>query len=155
MDNTEASVEIRQSDIMCKIMILANDSNGDGILSAIKAGVMGYLAKDVCPHDLVESLYKVHDGVPTFTPSIAVEVLSLIASTSSSEPEKDTSLTRREIEILQLVAEGKDNNTIAQDLNVSGATVRTHLNNIFTKLELSNRVQATLYALRHGFATLG
>lgn len=154
MDDIEASLEMKQSDIPSKIIILSNVSTGDAIFSAVKSGIMGYLVKNTSPSELVESIYKVHGGLPTFAPSIAVEVLSLIASSSSTVTEKLPSLTRREIDILQLVAKGKGNNIIAQELNVSGATVRTHLNNIFTKLHLSNRVQATLYALRNGFATL-
>lgn len=154
LDDIETSLEIIKSNIPSKIILLTNVLTGDTAFSAVKSGVMGYLEKNTSTSELVDSIHKVSTGSPTFAPSIAVEVLSLIASSSDTNPEKKPKLTRREIDILQLVATGKDNNTIANELNVSKATVRTHLNHIFTKLELSNRVQATLYALRNGFANL-
>lgn len=154
MDDFEVSLQIIKNNIPSKIILLTNVLTGDAAFSAVKSGIMGYLEKDTSASELIDSIQKVSMGSPTFAPSIAVEVLTLIASSSDANPEKKPKLTRREVDILQLVATGKDNNSIANELNVSKATVRTHLNHIFNKLELSNRVQATLYALRNGIANL-
>lgn len=154
MNGIQTSLEMKKSNISGKIVILTHNTEGDTVFSAIKSGAMGYLLKDISLNELTQHIRKVQNGEPAFTPSIALEALSLIASPGEHKHAEPHPLTPREVEILQLVAEGKGNKTIADELTVSEATVSTHMNNILTKLHLSNRVQATLYALRKGLSSL-
>ncbi|SIO09887.1 response regulator [Halodesulfovibrio marinisediminis] len=154
MDGVQASLEMKKRNLSSKIVILTHNTSGDTVFSAIKSGAMGYLLKNISIADLSQSIRKVCSGEPAFTPSIALEALSIIASPGEHKHAEPHPLTPREVEILQLVAEGKGNKTIADELTVSEATVSTHMNNILTKLHLSNRVQATLYALRKGLSSL-
>ncbi|WP_430734919.1 response regulator [Halodesulfovibrio aestuarii] len=154
MNGIQTSLEIKKSNLTSKIIILTHKTEGDTVFSAIKSGAMGYLLKDISLTELTQNICKVQRGEPAFTPSIALEALSLIASPGEHKHSEPHPLTPREVEILQLVAEGKGNKTIADELTVSEATVSTHMNNILTKLHLSNRVQATLYALRKGLSSL-
>lgn len=154
MDGIQTSLEMKKRNISSKIVILTHNTSGDAVFSAIKSGAMGYLLKDISLSDLAQNIRKVQSGEPAFTPSIALEALSIIASPGEHKHAEPHPLTPREVEILQLVAKGKGNKTIADELTVSEATVSTHMNNILTKLHLSNRVQATLYALRKGLSSL-
>lgn len=154
LDGIQTSLEIKRCNLTSKIIILTSNTAGDTIFSAIKSGAMGYLLKDTSTTDLAQHIRKVYNGEPAFTPSIALEALSIIASPGEHKHVEPHPLTPREVEILQLVAEGKGNKTIATELTVSEATVSTHMNNILTKLHLTNRVQATLYALRKGISSL-
>ena len=114
---------------------------------------MGYLLKDSEPADLVEAIHRVHRGEPSLQPSIAQKVLHEIKHPAALRPTPNP-LTDREMEVLRLVAKGLSNPEIAQRLVVTEATVRTHMSNILSKLHLANRVQATLYALQEGIASL-
>ncbi|OBQ55227.1 response regulator [Halodesulfovibrio spirochaetisodalis] len=154
MDGVQTSQELKKLNLSSRIIILTNNTSGDIVFSAIKSGAMGYLLKDIAAEELAQYIRKVNQGEPAFTPSIALEALSIIATPGEPKHVESHPLTPREVEILQLVAEGKGNKTIATELTVSEATVSTHMNNILTKLHLSNRVQATLYALRKGLSTL-
>lgn len=154
MDGIQTSSEMKKRNLSSKVIILTHNNSGDIVFSAIKSGAMGYLLKDTSLAELTQNIRKVQNGEPAFTPSIALEALSIIASPGEHKHTEPHPLTPREVEILQLVSKGKGNKTIADELSVSEATVSTHMNNILTKLHLSNRVQATLYALRKGLSTL-
>lgn len=154
MDGVQTSLEIKKRNLSCKTIIITNNTAGDTVFSAIKSGAMGYFLKDISITALSDGIRRVQKGEPAFTPSIALEALSIIASPGEHKHTEQHPLTPREVEILQLVAEGKGNKTIADELTVSEATVSTHMNNILTKLHLSNRVQATLYALRKGLSSI-
>ena len=155
LDGIQTTLRLKECNSSSKIIMLTSIATGESIFSAIKSGAMGYLLKDSSLDELVHSIRDVAQGKPSFTPSIAFEALAGLChdSEEKKEPEKHP-LTPREVEILQLVAEGKGNKTIAKELVVSEATVSTHMNNILSKLQLTNRVQATLYALKQGLASL-
>ncbi len=147
---------IRQTlarDPKARILVLTSFAADDKVFPAIKAGALGYLLKDTKPEELVYAIHQVYRGDSSLSPAIARKVLQEL-SRSSDRPPTPEPLTAREMEILQIVAQGKINRDIAAELSISEATVRTHVSNILGKLHLATRTQATLYALREGLASL-
>ncbi len=155
MDGIQAIREIRDRKLPGRIIALTSFATDDKLFPAIKAGAMGYLLKDSTPQELLEAIRRVHRGEPSLAPDIARKVLSELSQSGeeSTTPTPDP-LTPRELDTLRLVAKGKSNKAIAEDMFVSEATVRTHMTSILSKLHLANRVEATLYALREGIASL-
>ena len=125
----------------------------DKVFPAIKAGALGYMLKDSDPEDLIRRIHQVYRGELSIHPTIARKVIQEL-NRPPSEPLTPSPLTEREVEILQLLAQGVENKEIARRLVLREATVRTHVSNILGKLHLANRVQATLYALRQGLVSL-
>ena len=112
---------------------------------------MGYLMKDTSSEELITAIRDTYLDKPVLQPDIAHQLMKDIQSQESGDSQ-DSTLTEREIEILQHVAMGKTNQDIADELVLSERTVRTHITNILAKLQLSNRTQAALFALREGIA---
>jgi len=153
MDGIEAIAQITSKQPETHILALTSFSTDDKIFPAIKSGAIGYLLKDSDPQDLVIAIQKVYRGEPSLHPIIAQKVLQELSLPSDRPPTPDP-LTEREEEVLRLVAQGLNNQEIADQLVVAEVTVRTHVSHILSKLHLANRVQATLYALRAGYASL-
>lgn len=153
MDGVEAIVEIKKDWGEARIIVLTSFSDDEKVFSAIRSGALGYLLKDSSPQDLLHAIHTVANGEGFLSPSIASKVMREINQPPKLPPTKDP-LTERENEILQLVAQGLSNDQIAEKLVVSERTVRTHVSNILAKLQLANRTQAALYALREGLASL-
>ncbi|RPI82699.1 MAG: DNA-binding response regulator [Chloroflexi bacterium] len=153
MDGIEAIRVITNEYPKARILVLTSFINNDYLFPAIKAGALGYLLKEADPKDLVQAIRQIFNGKPSLDPSIARKVLLELGSPTILKPTVDE-LTERETEVLTLLAEGLENNQIAERLSVADVTVRTHISHILDKLHLSNRVQATLYALREGYITL-
>lgn len=136
-----------------RILVMTSFAADDKVFPSIKAGALGYLMKDSDPEDLVRMIHQVHRGELSIHPTIARKVIQEL-NRPAVEPLTPDPLTERELEILQLLAQGVENNEIARRLVLREATVRTHVSNILSKLHLANRVQATLYALRKGITSL-
>lgn len=153
MDGIEATRQITGSQPDTRILALTSFAADDKVFPAIKAGALGYLLKHADPEELVDAIRQVYHGKPSLHPIIARKVLQEMRRPSEKTPTPDP-LTGREIEVLQLVAQGFSNQEIADQLSIAEVTVRTHVSNILGKLHLANRVQAALYALREGFAGL-
>jgi NarL family two-component system response regulator LiaR len=153
VDGIEAIRQIAAREPGLRILVLTSFAADDKVLPAIKAGALGYILKDSEPSELVQAIQQVHRGEPSLQPSIAQKLLKELRRPSAGPPTPDP-LTAREVEVLRLVAKGLSNPEIARRLVVTEATVRTHVSNILGKLHLANRVQATLYALREGIASL-
>lgn len=135
-----------------RILVLTSFSTDDKIFPAIKAGALGYLLKDSGPDELVSAIRQVHQGESSLHPHVARKLLQEL---TRHTPQPDaTPLSDRELEVLQLVAQGQSNQQIAEQLTIKEATVRTHVSNILNKLHLSSRTQAALYALREGLVSL-
>lgn len=155
MDGIQAIREIRDRKLPGRIIALTSFATDDKLFPAIKAGAMGYMLKDSTPDELLDAIRRVHRGEPSLAPDIARKVLFEL-----SQPGEDADiptpdpLTPRELDTLKLVAKGKSNKVIAEEMFVSEATVRTHMTSILSKLHLANRVEATLYALREGIVSL-
>jgi NarL family two-component system response regulator LiaR len=153
MDGLEAIRRITAHRPRARILVLTSFAGDDSILPAVKAGALGYLLKDSGPEDLVQAIHQVHRGDSWLHPTIARRLLHQLSGTADDERNTDV-LTEREVEVLQLIAQGHSNRDISDMLTISEATVRTHVSNILAKLDLCSRTQAALYALREGLASL-
>jgi len=153
MDGVEAIRQILARLPETRIIALTSFVADDKVFPAIKAGARGYLLKDSEPEELLATIRRVYAGEASLHPSIALKVLDELSHPQKHPPTPEP-LTEREVQVLRLIARGLDNHAIAAQLNIGEATVRTHVGNILSKLQLANRVQAALYALRQGLTTL-
>jgi NarL family two-component system response regulator LiaR len=154
MDGLEATRQITENHPDIRVLVLTSFITDDKVFPAIKAGAMGYLLKDTGSSELIDAIRKVHRGEISLHPEIAQKVLSEVRQPSAEVQLAPDPLTEREVEVLKLVAEGKSNKEIAEELKISPHTARTHVNRILNKLHLANRVKATLYALSQGVSSL-
>lgn len=152
-DGLQAISEIKHVQPEVSILVLTSFSDEDKVFPAIRAGALGYLLKDSSPQELLKAIHDVYRGEASLHPSIALQLIREI-NRPSSLPPVENPLSKREVEILKLVAQGLTNQEIAMRLTLSEWTVRTHVRNILGKLHLANRTQATLFALREGLADL-
>ena len=153
MDGIEAIRRITARQPEARILVLTSFAADDKVFPAIKAGALGYLLKDSGPEELVQAIHQVYLGESSLHPTIARKLLQELSRPSERPPTPEP-LTEREVEVLRLVARGRSNREIADQLVISEATVRTHVSNILSKLHLASRTQAALYALREGLASL-
>jgi two-component system, NarL family, response regulator LiaR len=151
MDGVQATIEIKRVSPEARILVLTSFAENHQVFSAIKSGAIGYLMKDTSSEDLIQAIRDTYHNKPALQPEIARKLMRDIQSQAAQDSLVST-LTEREVEILQQVALGKTNQEIADELFLSERTVRTHITNILAKLRLSNRTQAALYALREGIA---
>jgi NarL family two-component system response regulator LiaR len=152
-DGVAAITEIKKKNPDARILVLTSFSDDKNVFSAIKAGASGYLLKDSSPEDLLQAIDDVYHGKSSLHPVIAQKVIHEMHQPSDLPPTDDP-LSEREVEVLRNVAQGMSNLEIAQTLKIKEGTVRIHVGNILNKLQLANRTQATLYALREGLAEL-
>ena len=152
-DGLHAIREIRQEAPRARILVLTSFGEDDRVMAAIRAGAAGYLLKDTTPEELIEAIRCVYRGQSALHPSVARTLLVHCGPDGSPEPEAEP-LSPRERQVLVLLAQGWSNVQIAQELVVAEGTVRYHISNILAKLHLESRVQAVLYALRNGLASL-
>ena len=153
MDGIQAIRHITAGHPDICILVITTFSGDDQVFPAIKAGAHGYLLKDSGSGQLVQAIRQVHRGEPSLHPDIARKMMQEISQPAPVKRAPDP-LTAREVEVLRLLAEGLDNQEIAEQLVVAEVTVRSHVSRILDKLHLANRVQATLYALRVGLVDL-
>jgi DNA-binding NarL/FixJ family response regulator len=134
------------------VLVLTMSEDDDSVFAAMQAGARGYLVKGAGPADIIRAVRSVASGDAIFGPGIAERVLRFFAAArSSAQPPAFPSLTDREREVLELVARGEGNATIAHKLAVSQKTVRNHVSNIFLKLQVADRAQAIVRARQAGF----
>jgi DNA-binding NarL/FixJ family response regulator len=153
MDGVQAICQIMNETPSARIIALTMYREEKFMLEAIRAGARGYLLKTVDAHELISAIESVHRGDYLIDPIIAARVLSELHMVAPQVPQMEP-LTESEMAVLRLVAQGLENNTIAQVLNYSVYTVANRLRTIYEKLHVTNRTQAALYALRQGWATL-
>jgi two-component system nitrate/nitrite response regulator NarL len=152
-DGLEATRLIKQEMPNVKVFMLTVSESDEHLFEAIKGGAEGYLIKDLKARQLFDALEGVTRGEAAFSGVIAAKILKEFERASKGPeegPRAAEPLTGREVEVLQLVSEGKSNQEIAQELVISESTVKNHLRNILGKLHLQNRVQAAVYAVRKG-----
>jgi NarL family two-component system response regulator LiaR len=153
MDGIEAIQQVVARQPQARILVLTSFATDDKVFPAIKAGALGYLLKDSEPRDVVDAIRQVYRGESSLHPRIARKLMQELSHPPDQPPTPDP-LTEREMEVLRLVAQGKSNREIADDLTVTEGTVRVHVSSILSKLHLASRTQAALYALREGLASL-
>jgi len=149
----EAIQEIRRENPAARILVLTSFGEDDQVISAVRAGALGYLLKDSSPADLTEAIRCVYRGEPSLHAAVARTLMLQYSRDQAVVPAVDA-LTEREVEVLKLVARGLSNRDIAEALSIVEGTVRFHVSNILGKLGLESRTQAVLYALREGLASL-
>ena len=152
-DGVTAITEIKKKNPDARILVLTSFSDDKNVISAIKAGASGYLLKDSSPEELLQAINDVYQGKSSLHPIIAQKVIQELHQPTDL-PATDEPLSEREVEVLQYVAQGMSNQEIAGALDIKEGTVRIHVGNILNKLQLANRTQAALYALREGLAEL-
>jgi two-component system, NarL family, response regulator LiaR len=153
MDGIEATRQITAEQPGVRILVLTSFAADDKVFPAIKAGALGYILKDSGPAELVQAIHQVYRGQPSLEPSVALKMLQELSHSPERPPTPDP-LSEREMEVLRLLAQGKSNREIAEQLVITELTVRTHVSNILGKLHLASRTQAALYALKEGLASL-
>ena len=134
------------------VMLTISDQDND-VMDAILAGACGYLLKDASINELMQGIRSAAVGESLVSPTIAAKVLQRVRASSASHREAEliqSELSDREIEVLKLIANGKDNAMIAGELHISPKTVKNHISNILMKLQIDNRIQAAVYAVRSG-----
>ncbi len=153
LDGIQAIEQIMAQWPEARILVLTSFATDDRVFPAVKAGALGYLLKDSGPEALIEAIRQVQRGESSLHPKIARKLMQELSRPASQPPTTDP-LTPREVDVLQLVAQGLGNQEIADKLFIGEATVRSHVSNILSKLHLASRTQAALYALREGYASL-
>ena len=152
-EGVKAIGNIKQECPQINILVLTNFAEEDRVLAAMKAGAQGYMLKDATTKDIIQAIRDVNQGKVVLHPSVSYILLQALQLPDTKQAVLD-SLTEREKEVLQLVAQGDTNQVIAKQLGIEERTVRVHVTHILQKLNLANRTQATLFALRHGLVVL-
>ena len=158
MNGLDATRQIIQTPgNISRVLILTTFERDDYVFEALRAGASGFILKNAPPEDLIEAVRVVADGNALLAPSVTRRIINEFAQRTPRHDLKDrlSSLTEREIEVMRLIAKGKTNSEIAADLFVGETTVKTHISNLFTKLDLRDRVQAVVYAYESGLIQPG
>ena len=151
LDGISATRQVKSLGTEVKVIALTSFTEDDKVFPAIQAGASSYLLKDVSPDDLVEAIRAVHRGEARLHPDIARKLMEQIAQQASPARESRLDdLTEREREVTNLVAKGCSNQEIANELVISEKTVKTHVSNILGKLQLEDRTQLAIYAIKKG-----
>jgi two-component system, NarL family, response regulator DegU len=153
MNGIETLRALRDKGIKSKVMMLTIHDDREYVYETVKIGANGYLLKDSDSDTLVDGIRRVYAGEKFIQPSL---LKSIECRTESNDKSEDmiTSLTKREYEVLILIAEGLNNRAIAERLFISEKTVKNHISNIFKKIEVNDRVQATIFAFRNNLKKL-
>ena len=153
MTGVEATRQVTSLAPLTRVVVLTISDQDEDVMNAILAGACGYLMKDSSIQDLMQGIRAAAIGESLISPHIAAKVLQRMRATGTNEQDAATiraELSDREIQVLKLIANGKDNAQIAGELHISPKTVKNHISNILMKLQIDNRIQAAVYAVRSG-----
>jgi DNA-binding NarL/FixJ family response regulator len=153
ISGVEATRQISMIAPLTRVLVLTISDQDADVLDAILAGACGYLLKDASITDLLHGIRSAAIGESLVSPAIASKVLQRVRASSASGREAEviqSELSVREIEVLKLIANGKDNAMIAGELHISPKTVQNHISNILMTLLIENRIQAAVFAVRSG-----
>ena len=140
---------------LSRVVVLTISADDDDVMNAVMAGACGYLLKDSSIQELIAGIKAASEGESLISPQIAAKVLQRLRAQSKDADAAETiraELSDRELQVLKLIANGKDNAQIARELFISPKTVKNHISNILLKLSIENRIQAAVYAVRSGIA---
>lgn len=149
-DGIEALRLLRAAGSTARVLIVTSFTEQRTVVPALRAGAAGYVYKDVDPVALADAIRSVHAGHVLLQPEVAGALLSQEQNGGGQGQGRGTTLTDRETEVLTLIADGRSNREIARALVLSEKTVKTHVSNILMKLDLADRTQAALWAVRNG-----
>ncbi len=150
LDGIAATHQIKSLVPDIKVIALTSFTEDEKVFPAIQAGASSYLLKDVSPADLVEAIRAVYRGEARLHPDITRRLMEQVAYPADRTRQAHAEdLTERELQVVRLVSRGWSNHEIAKELVISEKTVKTHISNILSKLQLGDRTQLAIYALRH------
>jgi DNA-binding NarL/FixJ family response regulator len=155
ISGVEATRQMAMIAPLTRVLVLTISDEDADVMDAILAGACGYLLKDASIHELVAGIRAAAKGESLVSPAIAAKVLKRLRSSEAAPreaPVMPSELSERETQVLKLIANGKDNAQIAADLHISPKTVKNHISNILMKLQIDNRIQAAVFAVRSGLA---
>jgi len=152
-DGIEALRRLRELANPARVLIVTSFTEQRTVVPALRAGASGYVYKDIDPDALAGAIRSVHAGHVLLQPEVADALLSQEDQGQGGGTGRGSSLTEREREVLGLIADGRSNREIARALVLSEKTVKTHVSNILMKLDLADRTQAALWAVRHGLTS--
>jgi len=155
MDGIAATEKLRRQLPDSQVVMLTTFDDESYIIRSLQAGACGYLLKDIPVDDLAQAVKLAHAGVYQLAPEVAGKLVGNLKTIDQSKiPESlEIDLTKRELEVLNLIASGATNREIAEQLFVSEGTVKNHVSNILSRLGLRDRMQAALFAIEHGLVS--
>jgi NarL family two-component system response regulator LiaR len=148
LDGIGAMRSLRAGHPRTRVIVLTSFTEDDRLLPAIEAGASGYLLKNAAPADVARAIRAAHNGEALLDPAIAARLLEQVRETGAGVPKSALALTRREQEVLDLIAAGYSNKRIALELHIAEKTVKAHVGNVLAKLGVADRTQAALFAVR-------
>jgi NarL family two-component system response regulator LiaR len=153
LDGVGAMRELRRRLPASRVIVLTSFADDARLLPAIRAGAAGYLLKNAEPKELARAIRAADAGEALLDPAVAARLVNALAEQPGEEPRER--LTRREQEVLELIARGLSNKLIARELGIAEKTVKTHVGHLLAKLGVTDRTQAALYAVRAGLVAPG
>ena len=150
LDGVEATRRLRAELPETGVLVLTISDDDDAAFAAIAAGAVGYLLKDASIGEIAEAVRAAAAGDSHLSPRVAGGLVKRLRDTQTSASDGEAGLSERELDVLRLIAAGRDNAEIAEALVISVGTVKTHVSSVLTKLGLDNRIQAAVYAARRG-----
>ncbi len=156
MDGTDTTRHIRRMHPTVHVIVLSTYADDSSVFGALRAGARGYLTKDASAEQIAHAIHTVAAGEALLDPTVQSRLLDHldgIPTTTSTGTAEPGDLTDRELEVLRLIAHGLSNTEIASRLFIAEATVKTHINHVFTKTGVRDRAQAVRYAYQEGLAT--
>jgi two-component system, NarL family, response regulator LiaR len=150
MDGVEATRRVKRVSPRSQIVVLTSYHEDEHIFPALKAGALSYILKDVSADELAEAVRKAAAGEAVLHPRVAARVIRELQGRREEALNPFTELSERELEVLKLIADGKSNAEMAEMLVLSEKTIKGHVSNILSKLQLADRTQAAVYAWRQG-----
>jgi NarL family two-component system response regulator LiaR len=148
-DGIAAISDIKENDPTARILVLTSFAEDEQMMPAIKAGALGYLLKDSSPDALIAGIREIFRGRSSLAPAVAHRLVTEISQPPAGATTLDA-LSSRETDVLRLLGEGLSNQQIAERLSLSDRTIGKHVSSVLLKLNVTNRTQAALYALREG-----
>jgi NarL family two-component system response regulator LiaR len=150
MNGVEATRLIKQVSPRTQVIVLTSYHEDEHVLPALRAGALSYLLKDTSPAELLDAVRKAARGETTMSPRVASQLMQALQGRKAREEDPFSELSKRELEVLRLIAEGLSNAAIGEALFISEKTVKSHVGNILSKLHLADRTQAAVMAWRTG-----